>query len=99
MNADAFLPAIVACWVIVPVIFYGISLSRQEVRTGIEPKAAAPFIFGCIGFMIVLWVAEMRLESLFISHLLSILIGSLIGIGTAYFAIRIALALRRERSR
>ena len=98
MDSSAFPPAIVACWIIVVVIGYGMRLHKEEMSTGLEPKAVTPFVFGCIALMGALWWVEMQYEVLFVAHLTSILIGALIGLGTAYFALRLVAALRRARS-
>lgn len=95
MNADAFAPAIVACLIMVPVVMYGVKLAREENRTGVEPRAVTPFVFGCIGFMLLLWWIETEYQILFISHLVSIIIGTMVGAGIIYFGLHLVAALRR----
>lgn len=96
MDAYSFPAAIVSSWIIVAAIGYGSKLAREENSTGIEPKAATPFIFGCLGLFWALWMVEDRHS--FIYNVTSDMLGALIGLGSAYFGLRFVAALRQARS-
>lgn len=96
MDPTSFPAAIVSSLIIVAVLGYGMRLAREEVRTGIEPKAVTPFTFGCIGLVCVLWYFES--DNAFIENIVSDLIGALIGLGSAHFVLRFARSRRRGRT-
>lgn len=95
MDALAFPAAIISSWIIVTVLIWGNKLHREEMRTGKTPKMFDLFLFICIAVGgALLFLHE---ENTFIGAIYYDLIGGLLGLGTAFFALRLARLLKRPR--
>ena len=93
MDQMSFPAAIVASWIIVALAVWGHGLAKKEINSGVEPKGATAFVFVFCGIgVFFLWTDA--LNSPFIQNLGSDLIGALIGLGSAYFALHFLGALR-----
>lgn len=98
MDPVSFPAAIVAAWIIFGFCITGYNIDRKHRRTGEEPKSASVWTFAFIAVGALAWFSE-QFENPFFYNLTSDLIGGLIGLVSAYFAVRIGAALLQGRKR